>query len=258
MTASPRRPLAGLKIVVTRPVEQAQSLCDALIAEGAEALKLPLLQIKSQPCDADRLAAALRRAAIAIFVSANAVKELVTQLPRFNTLTPLPAIAAVGSATATAWEAVSGRRIDLLPDAGADSEALLALPALQQVAGKNLLILRGVGGRELLATTLRQRGAEVTIVELYHRAPPELPLPEINWHTVDIITTTSNTILDNLVALTRSDDLALLKKIPLLVVSQRAAVLAAQYHFQHPAIIAPGADNPSIITTLNHWRAENR
>jgi uroporphyrinogen-III synthase len=61
------------------------------------------------------------------------------------------------------------------PDDGDDSEALLALPALRDAVARpdaRVLILRGEGGRELLAERLREQGASVEYLELYRRFLP--------------------------------------------------------------------------------------
>ena len=45
----------------------------------------------------------------------------------------------------------------------------MRLPVLNEIAGRKVLILRGVGGREYLAQTLSSRGAFTDFGELYRR-----------------------------------------------------------------------------------------
>lgn len=68
------------------------------------------------------------------------------------------ALFAIGRTTALALHTVSGQHIHYPLDREI-SEVLLQLPELQNIAGKNALILRGNGGRELLGATLTERGA---------------------------------------------------------------------------------------------------
>ncbi len=69
-----------------------------------------------------------------------------------------PRYFAIGRTTALALHTVSGQHIHYPLDREI-SEVLLQLPELQNIAGKNALILRGNGGRELLGATLTERGA---------------------------------------------------------------------------------------------------
>src|SRR5262245_18429150 len=63
-----------------------------------------------------------------------------------------------------------GVRGVLAPEEGADSEALLALPALARMAGKRVALFRGGAGRPLLGDALAARGAEVEYADCYRRA----------------------------------------------------------------------------------------
>ena len=165
------RPLQGLGVLVTRPPEQATELIALINENGGEALSFPVLHI--QPRDPVAIAgetAALIPPDIAIFISRNAVAHGL----RFA---GSAVKAAVGPSTAAAIEQY-GEHVDIQPADGYDSESLLAEPALEDVAGKTIRIIRGDGGRELLAETLRERGANVHYLAVYERVLPEIgPAP---------------------------------------------------------------------------------
>jgi len=114
------------------------------------------------------------------------------------------ALAAVGSGTRRALQALGARHV-LAPEDGADSEALLAIPELHDVAGKRILIVRGEGGRELLAETLVARGARTEYLECYRRSLPHGDMAPLiaAWDRgeVDAVTVSSSASLDNLITL---------------------------------------------------------
>lgn len=154
---------SSARVLVTRPAGQADTLLTLLQQAGFTALHRPALSIVP-------LAATLPDAAtlagypIILFVSSNAVRCFFAAAP---SLSPFSRCLAVGPATASALReaGVTG----LAPESGFDSETLLALPLLQQVQGLPILLCRGEGGRPLLATTLRQRGARLHELVLYRR-----------------------------------------------------------------------------------------
>ena len=168
-------PLAGKTIVVTRPRAQAGPLAEAIAAQGGQPLIFPLLEI-GPSADPQPLATAVARLAdysLAVFISPNAVDYSV---PAILARGPWPAgllPAAVGQGTVKALMA-HGIAGCVAPSERFDSEALLELPELAagRVVGKRVAIFRGDGGRELLAETLRARGAEVDCVTCYRRSGP--------------------------------------------------------------------------------------
>ncbi len=169
-------PLAGLGVVLTRPRAQAEALARLLEERGARVIVFPALDIVPAPVSAESLAA-LPGAHLAIFVSANAVEHGLAAARRAGPWPAPLAVAAVGEATATALRNSGFARV-ISPQERFDSEALLDCPELQAVAGQNIIVFRGVGGREHLRSTLESRGARVSYVECYRRVrPPTDPVP---------------------------------------------------------------------------------
>ena len=167
-------------IVITRPLPAARVLAAGLEREGATPYVLPALAIEPIPPDTPSRDAleGLGRATLAIFVSANAVAQ---GLPLARRQGPWPGnvrVAAIGDTTAAALRE-AGIADVLSPGARQDSEGLLALAALQDVAGREVVIFRGVGGREHLRATLEARGATVRYVECYRRVKPDTDAAEV-------------------------------------------------------------------------------
>lgn len=237
-------PLAGKTIVVTRPRDQAGELAGAIAAQGGEALLFPLLEI-GPPADPAPLAATvLADYAVAVFISPNAVAY---SLPALLARQPWPAgllPAAVGQGTVKALAAL-GIAGCIAPTERFDSEALLALPELQsqRVDGKRIAIFRGDGGRELLADTLRQRGAQVDCIACYRRSPPASGAEPLMaaWRAqrLDAITVSSSEGLRYLVDLLDESGRARLAVTPLFVPHARIAENARALGLANIILTAP-------------------
>lgn len=226
-------PLTGIGILVTRPREQATGLMQRLEQLGARPILFSALAILP-PLDTARLRETLRcldEFDQVIFISPTAAQRGVAAV---QALRPWPrelAVAAVGRGTAQAL-CVLGITGVVEPSDGADSDHLLALPGMQDVAGKRILIFRGEDGREALAETLRQRGARVTYAECYRRGLPESadPAPVLELFRTDgiqAVTAYSSETLDNLLQLLGYAGRDFLLKTPLFVPHPRIAAHAA-------------------------------
>jgi len=240
-------PLRGRGIVVTRPAGQSERLASLIAAAGGTPVIFPLIDIRP----ASDLTVARERFArigeydLIVFVSANAVEQGCALLPPGADLSAVPCIAAVGVGTARALNAHGISRV-LLPAERYDSEGLLALPQLTDVAGKHVLIVRGVGGRELLAETLTARGASVEYAECYERMPPSAsPQPLMDaWRSraIHAVTITSSEGLRQLHALLPEEGRAYLRATPLFVTHERMRVAAHTFGLDDVVIATPGDD----------------
>jgi len=253
--------LCGKRIVVTRPRAQAPRLAAWIAKEGGEPLLFPLLDIaptdKPEPL---RVAIAqLDAYALAVFISPNAVEYSV---PAILSSRGWPAdlqAVALGQGS-VALLAAYGIKNTLAPLERFDSEALLELPALQRpcVAGKRVVIFRGNGGRELLADSLRERGAEVDYVSCYQRsAPDSAAVLEALWRSeqLDALTVSSSEGLRNLVDLLDAPARASLRTTPVFVPHPRIAELAQKLGLQRVILTEPA--DAGIIAALNvyNWRS---
>ncbi|MGB4063844.1 MAG: uroporphyrinogen-III synthase [Azonexus sp.] len=223
-------PLAGRTIAVTRPQAQAAPLAEAIVAVGGTPLIFPLLEISpaanSQPL-ADA-AARLGDYALAVFISPNAADHALPVLlaQRAWPESLIPAAVGQGTVKVLAERGIPGC---IAPTERFDSEALLELPELaaERVSGKRVAIFRGDGGRELLADTLRERGATVDCVTCYRRSGPSCGVEPLMaaWRagSLDALTVSSSEGLRYLVDLLDPEGRAFLQKTPLFVPHARIA-----------------------------------
>lgn len=247
--------LQGRTVVVTRPADQAGDLVAALAQAGARPLAFPTLAIEPRDLStADRQNILdLDQYRAVICVSPNAARLGLDALADYWPQWPAQQLwYAVGPATGAAMQDWS------LPvtvgQQGATSETLLDDPDLKMVAGEKILILRGEGGRETLAETLRERGAIVDYLELYRRVTPQIdPAPlwsALDQHPAPILTVTSGDGLRNLMAVA-DKQLNRLQQCPLVVISGRLATFAHQQGFEQVWLAASPA-TPDIMAALHN------
>ena len=255
--------LAGVGVVVTRPAHQAEDLCRLIEEAGGHALRFPVMEIVDAGDGeaVDELLGRLDGFDIAVFISANAVDKAMSRIKARGPLPPGLRIAAIGKASARELRRF-GVAVDILPAGRFDSEALLETEAMGEVAGRRIVIFRGEGGRELLADTLRARGAEVEYAEVYRRARPSGDVDGLmrRWARgeVDVIVVTSNEGLRNLFEMVGGLGRAWLRKTPLVVVSERMVQLAGELGFERPPVVAAEASDAGLLKALEEWRRREK
>ena len=230
--------LAGRKILVTRPFKQANMLARLIEQQGGEVILLPVIDIVPvdvvewqmwQPQQTDWL----------MFVSPNAVACFMAgyqgHLPKHIKLV------AAGEGTAQAMRE-HGLQVDLQPELSNGSEGLLPLPQWHQMHQQQVVIVRGDGGRELMADTLRARGATVTYLEVYRRQLPVVSASVLQQACLaDWLTVTSVNGVKNLLHLLSAKRLEILEK-PLLVVSNRIRDFAIEQGFKRVYVSSDVSD----------------
>lgn len=213
------RPLAGRRIVVTRPREDGR-LRRLLEAEGAEVLEFPTIRI-APASDYGPLDAALRRIGDygwIVFTSRNGVAAVVERL---GVMAPAPPSAAGPPAAALgrARLAVIGPGTDeALRDHGLEAdlspgefraEALVAAFGRHDLRGVRVLLPRAAVARDVLPEGLRALGAAVDVVTAYRTELNDAPAPEVlaavRAGRVDAMTFTSSSTVRHFLQLAGPD-----------------------------------------------------
>lgn len=236
-------------VLITRPAGKADNLLAGLDELAIGYVYQPLITTQLMPLRGRDLLH-LQQAELIIFVSVSAVTSLEQQIDLTSLTQPL---LAVGTTTASALERGCGRTVSAPVDQR--SEGVLALPQLQDVAGKDIVIVRGNGGRELIKHGLLARGAKVTYVQSYKRVPLPLDGQRLSdqWRQQQIqcIVVTSNEILSLL--LTSLPDVALpwLQQRQWIMVSQRMAETAVAMGIPASNIfLAASANDQALLDAI--------
>lgn len=257
------RDLTGCTVVVTRPAGQAESLLKRLASAGANPIPFPVIGIQALHDTPDtQTQQRVRHCDLAIFISRNAVRHGLPVIEQAGGLPPGAQVAAVGKGTADELDR-HGVHVDLIPASGASSEALLAVLAGNTISGKQVLIVRGVGGRELLADTLKSHGAHVNYLECYQRILPDtdariLPRLSREGH-IDAIVVTSLEGLRNLEKLVPDPEKTTLRSVRLYVVSAAMVELCADLGYKLKPVLMDSPSDNDIMTALQaHCRDDYR
>lgn len=255
-------PLAGVRILICRPEPEARRLADAFTERGARAERLPTIERQPLPETPEQRQQIQNFDLVqhCVVVSPYAARLL---LEKLDTWWPqLPAGLhwyAVGRGTAAVLEDAGLH--PCIPESGADSEALLALPTLQQVHGDRVLIVRGDQGRELIRETLTSRGAAVSLLPLYTRRCPAYPAEtleaRLGTFAPQVVVTLSGETLNNFIALSQNSGHNC-RHCLLLVPVARVAEHAKKAGFNH--VIVPDAldDDALIEAVIRALPAESR
>ena len=218
-------PLAGRRVVVTRPVDQARALVERLAALGAEVVVVPLIEVVAirASSDIDAALGSLDRYDVIVVTSANGADCLADRLgDRAIALPAGPLVVAVGEATATRMSE-RGLRVDRIPRQ-ATGAAIVEAIAADGVMGARILLPRALAGRPELPAGLRAAGATVDDVAFYDTVAL-VPLPEdIDCaRAADVIVLTAPSAVDALAVAIRDAGAGLLRVVAIGPTTSRAA-----------------------------------
>ena len=206
------KPLFGKRVLVTRPVGQAEETARELRERGADPVLVPAIAIVPAP-DRERFERALReldRYDMVAFTSANGVIATISELR--NQRRDVRAfgraqVAAIGSGTAQVL-AGFGLHADVVArEFVAEGLAESVLATLGSARPQRVLLLRALVGREVFPELLREAGISVDVVAAYATRPvdPEAIsalATELKEGRIDVVTfTSSSTVRETCAAL---------------------------------------------------------
>ncbi len=250
--------LFGIGVLVTRPEHQAMPLCRLLESEGAVCHRFATTQVDPGPDPRALLAdfGPIERFDLIVFSSPNAARHGLPLLGGNRALE----LAALGPATARALRA-AGFSVAVEATDTIDSEGLLAHPRLQDPRGQHILLVKGRGGRDLLAAELTRRGAAVSAADVYERRPVRPSAEEIarlealfETHSVQVITATSLDIGANLLALATPALRQAVDRTLWLVASERIGAGLRQLGLAAPLLQAASAQDQDVKDALLAWQ----
>ena len=206
------RPLFGKRVLVTRSRTQASALSHQLVAQGAEPVELPTIEIAplDDYSELDAALASLSRYQWLVFTSANGVEAAFTRLRETGRdarwLGPIK-VAAIGPATADALME-RGVAADFVPDTFTSEAAAEGFQRFS-MKGSRVLLPRADIGTETLPDGLAAQGALVDQVTAYRTVIPTSSADQarelLASGTIDAITFTSSSTVRNLMKLLDGD-----------------------------------------------------
>jgi len=234
--------ITSITVLNTRPEHQSQHLTELITQKGGVVFNFPVMDIEPicfDTAETDNVDAI-------IFTSVNAVNYFSARLIEAGVLT-----IAVGPAT---QKALREKKCEAICPAQFNSEGILALPELQLIANKKIMIICGENSRLILKDELGRRGAHVTIIDVYRRKKIKYDMsavfPKILSANVNVIVSTSFESLINLMEIFKNTvHREWLIQQPLIVINNKMKMTAEIIGF-HKIIQADNATDEAIVAAL--------
>lgn len=229
-----------VRVLVTRPKHQQSHFLKSCEDAGLEPITLPCIDILPVECSIDQNE--ISQADLIFFTSRNAVEFA-------NLVFPFPWSGANIYAIGRATERVLGNHGQELihpPVEPYTSEAFLEWYETQEPI-KSALVIKGMGGRDIIESHLQSNNVDVVVKPVYKRVSPVVSDAERQRVFVDtpphIISITSDEVLRNLVNIAGPDYANILHATQLVVNSERCAEMAVRLGFDHsPKVAHPPGD----------------
>ncbi len=249
---------AGATIVITRPVGGGATLVRSVAAGGGRPLLLPGLALRALATGTARARLnALSRKHLAIFTSPAAVRFAFDLCPSLRVARGSAFALGAGTARALARHGIDAT----MPTERSDSEGLLALRGLSRVRGLRIALIGAPGGRDLIAPTLRRRGAIIEAIHVYRRAAPRLT--RRHFDALDAASDPLITLVSSAEALTNLAALVPKRLIErmrgqIIVVSSARLVAAAREHAFGEIVLARSAAPRDLLAAAESALAHHR
>lgn len=242
----------SLYVLNTRPQPACWQLQQALDNASIKSICQPLLEYQAN--SSSKVLKSLVNEVkpnIVIFISQAAVDFTNNTWPLHDWLTPETTLIAVGNKTRDALNTLG---LQAICPKRHDSEGMLALSPLSSpyISNSNVLIIRGNGGREHLATTLNARGANVHYFESYQRNWLNIPAEQDKvWKNkqINAMVITSESQLIRMVELLSPVNDYWANKCTFVVPSKRIAETGHSLGLRN-ILISDGANDSAIVKTL--------
>ncbi len=246
--------LENVTILVTRPEHQARPFFEMIRQAGGGAIRFPVIEIREIGLSEESKGLLQQNVGCVIFISGNAVR---LGVPAINAVNPewlgQTRIIAIGNATAARLKE-RGIEPGLVPPSPCNSEALLAMPEMRDIAGRQYTIVKGRGGRDYLREQLRHRGGKVNEIDIYVRVKPKTcntPLSELMKAERAVVAITSVKGLCHLFELASDEQAEWLREnAGFLVPGVRVADAVRDLHIRQVPMIADDATDAAMYNRL--------
>ena len=249
--------LQGKRVVITRAAHQVASMVNLLRdTYNAYPILFPCIDI-APPTDKSELDTALHNISDftwLMLTSRNTVRILAQRIDDLGLSPDFPKIAVVGSSTAELCHELLGVVPDFVPDDFIGS-SIASLMTMRN--NDNVLLPQSEKVDETLADSLRERGAQVTVITAYENVigtgGDDVPAM-LRSNEIDALTFTSGSTIEGFIKRTKPLDA---RHLPAACIGPSTAKVANEHGFQH--IIVPNTYTvETMLSELDAYFAEHQ